>query len=130
MTSKIGRGLSSFPDRETARPWADIETLFAELARNNSAFLPLADLTSYLARSDFVKAGLCGATSMHDIVLGPSTYVFQNPHLRLEYDFDRLSFQMIYVDGSLTPWERTVATTEVREAVDRFLTKRARWYRR
>lgn len=65
---------------------------------------------------------------MHDIVVGPSTYVFQNPHLRLEYDFDAMAFQMIYVDGSVTPWERAVAPMEINETIDRFLTKRLRWY--
>ena len=66
---------------------------------------------------------------MHDIVIGPSTYVFQNPHLRLEYDFDSQTFRMIYVNGSLKPWERTVRPDEVNDALARFLTKRARWYR-
>jgi hypothetical protein len=65
---------------------------------------------------------------MHDLVIGPSTYVFQNPHLRIEYDFDASMFQLVYVDGSLTPWERSATPDEVADAVDRFLTKRARWY--
>ena len=125
---KFGRGLSPLPDRETARPWSDIEAMFAELARGNPVFGPLASLSRHLAHSEFVKAGLCGGTSMHDLVIGPSAYVFQNPHLRIEYDFDAKVFQMIYVDGSATPWERSVSCDAVNEAVGRFLTKRARWY--
>jgi hypothetical protein len=128
VTSKIGRGLSALPDRETARPWPDIETMFAELARIKPVFEPLAALARHLSRSAFTKAGLCGGTSMHDIVVGPSTYVIQNPHLRLEYDFDAKAFQMIYVDGSTKPWERSVPPEQVNDAVDRFLTKRVRWY--
>ena len=122
------RTLSPFPDRETAIPWIEIDARFASLASQNPVFEPLANLAHHLAVSGFVQAGLCGATSMHDIVLGPSAYVFQNPHLRVEYDFDAKSFKMVYVDGSIPPWERTVATAEINDAVFRFLTKRARWY--
>jgi hypothetical protein len=49
---------------------------------------------------------------MHDIVLGPSAFVFQNPHLRIEYDFEAKSFRMIYVDGSLKPLERTATSSK------------------
>jgi hypothetical protein len=129
MTVKFGRNLSPLPDRETARPWADIEARFADLARSNPRFQALADLSHHLAQSGFATAGLCGSTSMHDLVIGPSAYVFQNPHLRIEYDFDASTFQLVYVDGSLTPWERSAAVDEVASVVDRFLTKRARWYR-
>ena len=109
-------------------PWPKIEARFAELAEGQEQFAPLADLAAYLANSAFVRAGLCGATSMYDIILGPSTYVFQNPHLRIEYDSQAKSFQMVFVDGSAVPWERTVAREDVKGAVERFLTKRARWY--
>jgi hypothetical protein len=129
MTVKLGRSLSALPDRETARPWPDIEARFAELARGNPRFQALADLSRHLAQSGFVTAGLCGSTSMHDLVIGPSTYIFQNPHLRIEYDFDASIFQLVYVDESLTPWERSATPDEVADAIDRFLTNRARWYR-
>jgi hypothetical protein len=75
-----------------------------------------------------VKAGLCGATSMHDLCLGPSKMVFQNPHLRIAYDFDVGAFTMIYVNGSIKPWERQASPEHVFEIVSRFLTRRARWY--
>ena len=128
MSSKLGR-FPSPHDGETALPWASIEARFVSLAESNLAFTPLAELARHLANSDFVRAGLCGATSMHDLVIGPSTYVFQNPHLRIEYDFDTGTFLMVYVDGSLKPWERTVSRDTILDSVDRFVTKHARWYR-
>jgi len=127
MYPKIGRLPSESPG-ETSRPWREIEATFAKLAQNNPAFVPLADLARHLANSRFAKAGLCGATSMHDLVIGPSANVFQNPHLRIEYDFDARTFQMIFVDGSPKPWETTVPADKVIDAVDRFLTKHASWY--
>jgi len=128
MFPKLGR-LPSPHDGETAIPWSGIETWFVTLAESNPAFAPIAELARHLAQSDFVKAGLCGATSMHDLVIGPSAYVFQNPHLRIEYDFDAKTFQMIYVDGSLTPWEKSVPPDSILDSVDRFVSNRARWYR-
>jgi hypothetical protein len=32
------------------------------------------------------------------------------------------------VDGSLKPWEKTVPPDEIIPSVERFLTKRARWF--
>ena len=128
MCSKIGRSPSELPG-ETSRPWPEIEARFGELARNDPAFAPLAELSRHLAQSGFVQAGLCGATSMHDLVIGTSTHVFQNPHLRVEYDFSAGTFHLIYVDGTAHPWEMTVSADNVTDAVDRFLTKHARWYR-
>jgi hypothetical protein len=72
-------GLSIY-DGENSRPWSDIESFYAGLASANDIFRPLADLARALASSDFVKAGLCAATSMHDLCLGPSGMIFQNPH--------------------------------------------------
>jgi hypothetical protein len=128
MKIKVGRLLSAIPDRDTVVPWSDIESRFTALAQQNAAFQPLADLAAYLARSEFAKAGLCGATSMHDLVIGPSTRVFQNPHLGIEYDFDVGTFSMIYVNGAAKPWERSASPERVVEMVKRFLTKRVRWY--
>lgn len=111
-----------------ARSWADIEAFYSGLASGNDVFTPLADLAQGIARSAFVKAGLCAATSMHDLCLGPSAMVFQNPHLRIAYDFDTGTFSLIYVDGSTKPWERHASPEHALGLVTRFLTKRARWY--
>lgn len=72
---------------ETARSWDDIVAFYAGLAEGNAAFGPLASLSARLAGSDFVGAGLCGLTSMHDLLLGPSRKVLGNPYLVVQWDF-------------------------------------------
>jgi len=124
---RIGLALSNH-EGENARSWSDIENFYAGLAAANDSFKPLADLAQALASSDFTKAGLCGATSMHDLCLGPGKMVFQNPHLRIVYEFDLGTFTLIHVDGSAKPWERQASPEHVFAMVSRFLTKRARWY--
>ena len=113
---------------KTSRPWADIQAHFENQARVREDFVPLANLARHLAHSAFVKQGLCGGTSHWDLIIGPSTDVFQNPHLRIEYDFKTETFEMVYVDGSPKLWERTASCADVNDVVDRFLTKRVRWY--
>ncbi len=115
---------------DTAKPWADIAGLFADLAERDAAFADLASLAAAISASEFPAAGLCGLTSMHDILLGPSTRVLDNPHLRISYDFERRSFRFDYLDGSRTPWSRTAASAEAFATLDRFLTRRARWFHR
>jgi hypothetical protein len=101
---KFGTALFSNLEGETARPWDDIEALYDGLNQTNEAFAPLARLARSLSHSPFVQAGLCGATSMHVLCIGPSKNVLQNPHLRIVFDFQLGSFWLIYVDGSLEPW--------------------------
>lgn len=114
---------------ETARSWDDIVAFYAGLAEGNAAFGPLASLSARLAGSDFVGAGLCGLTSMHDLLLGPSRKVLGNPYLLVQWDFKTERFRLVYEDGSKAPWERFASDGEVYSALERFFTKRARWYR-
>ena len=65
---------------------------------------------------------------MHDLVIGPSARVFQEPHLRIEYN-ELGTFTLIYVNGAKKPWERSAAPDHLAELVTRFLTKRTRWFR-
>jgi hypothetical protein len=65
---------------------------------------------------------------MHDLCIGPSECILQNPHLRLSFDFEARTFWLTYVDGSKGPWTRQAAPEDVFEVVTRFLTKRARWF--
>jgi hypothetical protein len=119
---------STFGD--TAQSWACIASFYADLASRNAVFADLASLAAAISASEFPAAGLCGLTSMHDIVLGPSTRVLDNPHLLIRYDFERRSFRFEYLDGSRTPWSRTAAPAEAFAALDRFLTRRVRWFHR
>lgn len=124
---RVGMGLSNY-DGENAQPWSNITNFYSELARANEVFRPLAELATALAESGFVEAGLCAVTSMHDLCLGPSKTILQNPHLRIAYVFDVGMFSLIYVDGSANPWGRRASPDHVFAIVSRFLTKRTRWY--
>ena len=104
--------------------------MYDKLAAENAAFGDLSALVSAISAAGFPEAGLSGVTSMHDLILGPSTRVFDNPYLRISYDFSKREFQFEYQDGSRKPWKRTVSPTEAVPALERFLTKRARWFRR
>ena len=115
---------------DTARPWPSIVARFGELAANDEDFADLSAFVSAIAASGFPEAGLSCVTSMHDLILGPSTHVLDNPHLRISYDFSNREFEFTYQDGSRKPWKRTVSSSEAMSALDRFLTRRARWFRR
>ena len=119
---------SAFGD--TAQSWANIASFFADLAAGNAVFADLASFAAAISASEFPAAGLCGLISMHDILLGPSTHVLDNPHLRICYDFERRSFRFDYLDGSRTPWSRTVEPAKGFAVLDHFLTRRARWFHR
>jgi hypothetical protein len=109
--------------------WDAIVRSRESLASEDDAFRPLSDLCSWLAGSPFREAGLCAVTSMHDLIVGPSRDVLANPYLVISFDFDLGKFGLLYEDGSSKPWSRTVEVTEIREVLERFFVKRARWYR-
>lgn len=115
---------------DIARPWPSVVEHFGELAASVPKFADLSALVSAIARSGYPEAGLSCVTSMHDVILGPSTRVLDNPHLRISYDIWKREFEFEYKDGSRKPWKRTVSPSEAMSALDRFLTRRARWFRR
>ena len=118
------------PYGDTARSWDDIVAFYERDAQSDPAFSDLATLATRLAASGFPAAGLRALTSMHDLILGPSSRVLDNPHLVISYDFPRSRFRLEYRDGGpVTPWSRTALPGEVYEVVERFLTRRARWFR-
>jgi hypothetical protein len=116
---------------ETARPWEDILAFYEGLARNNPAFEHLAQLAGRIARSPFPAAGLSALTSMHELLVAPSTSILDGPHLRISCDFDRQLITLTYEEGSgkPKPWKRQVSPEQAYEALERFLVKRARWFR-
>jgi len=113
---------------DTAKSWESIVEFYRGLAAGNPVFQDIADLARQLVASPFPAAGLCGLTSMHDLVLGPTRQVLDNPHLRVRPDFNNRQFTLAYQDGTLTPWSKTVPVSEGYSAIVRVLTRRARWY--
>ena len=69
-----------------ARPWADICRHYDELSRLHRNMAPLAELVHAIAESKHAATGLCGATSLAELVLAPSAAVFDNPHLVIVAD--------------------------------------------
>lgn len=114
----------------TAKPWDSIESFYRDLARRNTAYRTIADLALQIAGSGYVAAGLCGLTSMSDLIVGPSPAVLDNPHLVIAFDFVRKDFVLTYRDGSPKAWRRHVGVDGAFGIIERFLTRRARWYRK
>lgn len=88
----------------------------------------MSELVQRIAASPYAAAGLSGATSVAVLSVGPSTAVFDNAHLAVTADLDQGGFVFTYVDGSKTPWTRRVAAADGYAVLERFLTRRARWY--
>jgi hypothetical protein len=108
--------------------WADMVASCQHAADTQPRLQPLADLCRWLADSPFRAAGLCGVTSMNDLIVGPSHDVLANPYLVISFEVGA-TFHLRYEDGSPQPWSRRAAPDEIRDVLQRFFVKRARWYR-
>jgi hypothetical protein len=113
---------------DTAKSWESIVEFYRGLAADDAVFQDIAALALQLATSHFRSAGLCGLTSLHDLILGPSRQVLNNPYLIVKPDFNNRKFTLVYEDGTPNPWSKTVSASEGYSAIVRVLTKRARWY--
>jgi len=81
-----------------------------------------------LQNDGYVAAGLHGLTSVGDLLLGPSSDVLNNPHLRISPAAS--SVLLKYEDGSQPDWSATVTFEDLFERVERIIVKRARWFRK
>jgi hypothetical protein len=114
---------------DSAIPWKDIVSYFRGLGENVASLLPMAELAKQLADSGYAADGLHGNTSMHTLMISQSRDITGNPHLRIEWNDREQEFRFTYEDGSLKPWRRVCHRSEVFEVLERFLVKRARWFR-
>jgi len=110
--------------------WTWIVEQFGSLASADAAFEPMADVVRWLAASPYRTAGLCAVMSMHDLIVAPSADVLVNPHLVIAFVPGQTSLHLRYEDGSRVAWSCNARPDEVREILERFFVKRARWYRR
>ena len=115
---------------QSARPWKNIATYFRELADTHERLQPMAALAEAIAESIFATEGLHGLTSMYDLHMSQSRDICGNPHLRIHWDIKNQQFEFTYEDGTLKPWNRVCERSEVFDVLERFLTKRARWFYR
>lgn len=119
---------------DVAKSWDEIVTSYDELASINVALRPAATLARQISRSGYVEAGLCGLTSMCELIVGPGPAVLDNPHLILSLDTTKGDFVLTYPsrDVYAKKWTRRATADEVFEVFEvfeRFLTRRARWYK-
>jgi hypothetical protein len=120
---------------DTAQEWDSVVAFYDGLARENAAFRDIASLAGQLAISEYRVAGLQVLTSMHDLLLGPSKAVLDNPFLRVAFKQSEQHFVLTYEPGGLRMatqgqrWSRTTNPDEAYAVIERFLTRRARWFR-
>lgn len=109
-----------------SRDWSAVVALYASLPGCPYA-VAMERLVIRLRDAGYVDAGLHGTTSMFTLLLGPAGDVLNNPHLDISPEGGRA--RLTYHDGSRQPWSATVSYDELGERVERFLVKRARWFR-
>lgn len=109
-----------------ARDWWQIVEYYARVA-NQPWGAAMHELVLMLQSRGYVAAGLHGTTSMFELLLGRSSDVLNNPHLRIRPGKDFV--ELVYEDGSDPPWSAEVGFTELPDRVQRFLLKRGRWFR-
>lgn len=114
----------------SAIPWKHIATYFRQRAETLESFEPMAALAEAIAASEFATEGLHGLTSMYDLHISQSRDICGNPHLRIHWDSKNQQFEFTYEDGTQKPWNRVCERSEVFDVLERFLTKRARWFHR
>jgi len=129
------------------REWSDIVRFYDELAKdseyNRSYFAEKRDLVVYLDKVGYVSAGLCGLTSMFDLVLGHCDKLLENPHIRIDQHFEWKEpwtlgppqHRIRYVNPRDYRWDKKEWNIHVElgtliERVERLLLKRLRWFKK
>ena len=114
---------------DTSQSWDRLAAFFADGAAARPALADLAAFVARVAASPFARAGLCGMQSHYDLWVGLSGHLFDTPHLIITFDIDAQAFHFEYFDGSDKRWTRTATADDVYAVFERFVTKRARWFR-
>lgn len=126
---------------DTSRPWPSIIQCYEDDLKDTALAIPMLRLVKRLDEAGYVKAGLQGAISMHDLCLSQSRHIFcgdprlqnANPRLRISprpaYFHGPIVARLRYEDGSEKAWETFVEWDELTERVERLLVKRLRWFK-
>lgn len=110
----------------SARPWSEIVVHYSEFVDRQWG-VAMHQLASHLDTKGYVSAGLFGATSMLELLLGTTTDLGCFPRLRIQPT--NANIRLTYEDGSPMPWSIIVDYNELCDRVERILLKRARWFR-
>ncbi|MGD1878634.1 MAG: hypothetical protein ACFB13_14190 [Kiloniellaceae bacterium] len=117
-----------------ARPWPDIVEFYRGLVEDHGwALEPMLALVRRIEVSPYTN-GLVAYTSMISLAIAQSDANFlKGPELRIEFDhLESKQFTFTYVDraDAKNPWTRKAEADEGFEVLERFLVKRARWFRK
>ena len=116
-----------------ARPWPEIVEFYRNLVESHGwSFEPMLELVRRLEASDYAS-GLVAYTSVATLIVSQSEANFwRGPELRISFAPSKREFAFTYrqrLDDD-DPWTRTARADEGFEALERFLVKRARWFRK
>jgi hypothetical protein len=114
---------------DTSQLWDWLAAFFADGTAGDPTRAALAAFVARVATSPFARAGLCGMQSHYDLWVGLSGHLFDNPHLIITFDIKAQEFRFEYADGSDKRWTRTAGVDDAYAVFERFLMKRARWFR-
>jgi hypothetical protein len=116
---------------DTSLKWLNVIAFYRDLVEEYGWKIePFYGLVKEIGNSDYAK-GLFPSTSLATLYLtrseGDSTKMSR---LKIEYDQEKQEFHFTYEIGFITSkwWHRSVAANEGFEVLERFLTKRARWF--
>ncbi|HIC81874.1 MAG TPA: hypothetical protein EYH07_17545 [Kiloniellaceae bacterium] len=118
-----------------AVPWPDVVEHYREPVedKGQDSFAPMLELARVIVKSPYA-AGLVAYTSVWDLIIAQSEANFwYGPYLRIELDpWKTKRFTFTYSErlDSRDPWSRTAAADEGFDVLERFLLKRARWFRK
>ena len=111
--------------------WNDIVEFYREFVEEYDWNIePFYELVKRLASSEYA-AGLLVSTSHETLYLAQSiSGLNEGPRLRIGYSQKNQEFTFTYESGYIKEkwWHRTASATEGFEVLERFLTKRARWF--
>lgn len=116
-----------------ARPWPEIVEFYRNLVEDHGwSFEPMLELVRRVEASDYAF-GLVAYTSVTTLVISQAEANFwRGPELRIDFDPSKQEFSLTYrlrLDDA-GPWTRTASADEGFEVLERFLVKRARWFRK
>ncbi len=100
----------------------------------------MIELIQKLACSPYAK-GLVARNSLSDVASSSNWTLFiaqaeanlgPGPRLEIAFDASKRQFKLKFFEGGFRkePWERTAEADEGFKVLERFLTKRARWFRK
>jgi len=124
-----------------AQAWSDLSEAYCDRdGRPLEGMLPMIELIQKLASSPYAK-GLVARNSLSDVASGSNmklliaqaeANLWPGPRLEIVIDTSKRQFTLTFFEGGFRkePWKRTAEAGEGFEVLERFLTKRARWFRK